>query len=140
MARKWEYRNTGPTDINQLKLKITKDGKTLQMKYFLPRVFLNAKRTAAHVGDIAGVPATQIAGAVDHLGAMHRVMANEKQLVPIRKEFKEGIPMDIKLPFEVDQNFCKRDDFGVFNPNINAVSIGNYSYESATMANNNRHV
>ena len=130
----------GPTEINQLKLKISKDGKSLKILYFLPKIFLASKRTAARVGEMAGVPQGQIANAVGRLGAMHRVQAHEKQLIPIRKQFKEGIPMDIQLPFEVDRQFCKRDDFGVFNHNIEAVSIGIYDHESPTMVNNQQHV
>ena len=100
----------------------------------------NSKRTAARVGDIAGVPQNQIVNAAGRLAGMHRVQAHESQLIPIRKELKDGLEILIKLPTKVDKQFCKRDDFGVFNPAIQAVSIGIYSHDAQAMVDNGQHV
>lgn len=130
----------GPTDMDQITLKIQPDQKSLKIVYKLPKVFLSSRRTAARVGDIAGVPQNQIPNAATRLAGMHRVQAHESQLIPIRKELKDGLEIVIKLPLLVDKQFCKRDDFGVFNPAIQAVSIGIYSHDNAAMVAHRQHV
>jgi hypothetical protein len=87
-----------------------------------PSTYLSSHCTAVSAADIAGVGTAQIPVVLPHMQAISCVQGHANELESIRKDQKQ-ISFIIKLPFPVDSNFCRHDDWGHSN-RAEGVSIG----------------
>ena len=127
----------GPTILDQLKAVVSADGKTLHFTYKPPMTYLSHNRTAVRVtGHTMGARAIPVA--TQAFSAASRVQSHRNVLEQVIPEQREKI-RHIKLPFQCDQNFCRRDDWGRDNLR-HGMEIGVYRHEDQGMQNDNQFV
>jgi hypothetical protein len=119
----------GPTSLKQVEGKVGGPPyDDLAMEIALPKTFVNSKRTAVRVANIAGVSAANIPAVIGRAAAMSRVSAHRDELIAYKKKTEGKCKFNIKLPFPCDQQFCHFDDFGNNNM-IHGMSIATYQHE-----------
>lgn len=140
----------GPTTLEQLECSIVGPRK-IKISYSPPATYLNARRTAVKSAHLAGMglgarTPVQQEQVLNMLAATARVTGHERTLVDVRQ--KQGkIEMEIAdLPFDIDQYWCRRDDWGqgptMTNPSLGAdgVQIAFYRHEHSAMQAANQFV
>ena len=122
----------GPTTLDQIKAVVAQDGKSLFFAHCAHGTYLSADRTAVCVADaFGGARALGTAGLRETMAAANRVQAHRTALETIRPEQQEKV-CKIDLPFKVDHNFCRRDDWGWDN-RTHGIKIGMHRHDNDQM-------
>lgn len=115
------------------------NGQVLHFTYRPPSTYLNPNRTAVRVAHgFGGDHAVGSPGVAETMAAASRVQAHRTALEEVLPRQQEKVH-HINLPFEVDRNFCRRDDWGREN-RAHGLSIGLYRHDDANMRHNQQYV
>ena len=127
----------GPTTLDQIRCVVSDDGKTLHFTCRCPQTCLNPARTAVRVThSFGGDRALGVQGVRETMAAASRVQAHRTALEQVRVDQQEKV-RHVALPFEVDRNFCRRDDWGNDN-RTHGIEIGICRHENPEMQADNQ--